>query len=234
MASEIQDSSTPAQPVARTSAEKSSGAWWSLICGVAILTLVFQLKDLRGLWRSPLDPQWNETPAPLVMRGGNPYIRALMRTISASESNSSRPYSLLYGGEHVQDLSHHPDLCVPIVSGPNVGDCTTAAGRYQMLSTTWVAKAEEYHPQNSSLAFWDSYSFEPEDQDEVVYNWLNDSSAWGDNLSQLLQDGRVTEVLQILSPTWTSLGYGIEDNDMSSSLPQIYEEMLQEELQNPT
>ena len=234
MASEIQDPSMPAQPAAQNRAEKSSGAWWSLICGVAILTLVFQLKDLRGLWRSPLDPQWNETPAPLVMKGGNPYIRALMRTISASESNSSRPYSLLYGGEHVQDLSHHPDLCVPIASGPNVGDCTTAAGRYQMLTTTWVAKAEEYYPKNGSLAFWDSYSFEPEDQDQVVYNWLNDPNAWGDNLSELLQDGQVTKVLRILSPTWTSLGYGIEDNDMSSSLPQIYEEMLREELQNPT
>jgi muramidase (phage lysozyme) len=231
VALETQDSSTPAQP----SAQNSSGAWWSLICGVAILTLVFQLKDLRGLWRSPLldDPQWSQTPAPLVMRGGDPYIRALMRTISASESNSPRPYSLLYGGEHVQDLSHHPDLCVPIVSGPNVGSCTTAAGRYQMLTTTWAAKAEEYHPQNGSLAFWDAYSFEPEDQDEVVYRWLDDPSAWGDNLSQLLQDGQVTQVLQILSPTWTSLGYGIEDNDMSSALPQIYEEMLQEELKNP-
>ena len=232
MASETQESSTPAQPAA----QNSSGAWWSLICGVAVLTLVFQLKDLQGVWRSPFDdPQWNDkTPAPLVMKGGNPYIRALMRTISASESNSSRPYSLLYGGDHVQDLSHHPDLCVPIVSGPNVGDCTTAAGRYQMLTTTWVAKAEEYHPQKSSIAFWDSYSFEPEDQDEVVYNWLNDPSAWGDNLSRLLEDGQVTQVLQILSPTWTSLGYGIEDNDMSNALPQIYEEMLQEELKSST
>ncbi|MFQ3617769.1 MAG: glycoside hydrolase, partial [Cyanobacteriota bacterium] len=37
-------------------------------------------------------------------------------------------------------------------------------------------------------------------------------------------------VLYILSPTWTSLGYGIETNSMSASLPDIYEEMLREEL----
>ncbi|MBD3881186.1 glycoside hydrolase family protein [Phormidium tenue FACHB-886] len=166
------------------------------------------------------------------MQGGDPYIRALMRTISASESNSSRPYSLLYGGDHIQDLSQHPDLCVPIVAGPNLGDCTTAAGRYQMLTTTWAAKAEAYHPQNNSLMFWQPYSFQPEYQDEVVYRWLDDPSAWGVNLSQLLQEGQVNEVLRVLSPTWTSLGYGIETNDMSSALPQIYEEMLQEELQN--
>jgi muramidase (phage lysozyme) len=228
VASETQDSSSPAQPAA----SRSSGAWWSLICGVAFLTLVWQLKDLRGLWRSPFEPQWDSTPVPLVMQGGNPYIRALMRTISASESNGTRPYSLLYGGEHISDLSNHPDECVPIVAGPNLGDCTTAAGRYQMLTTTWITKAEEYHPQNGSLLFWQPYSFEPEYQDEVVYRWLDDPSAWGVDLSQLLQDGQIDEVLQILSPTWTSLGYGIETNDMSGALPQIYEEMLQEELKS--
>jgi len=169
------------------------------------------------------------------MKGGDPYLRALMRTISASESNSARPYSLLYGGEHVSDLSHHPDVCVRIVVGPNTGDCTTAAGRYQMLTSTWLDKAKEYHAQNSSLMFWgSSYSFEPEDQDQVVYRWLADPSAWGGaDLSQMLRNSQLADVLHLLSPTWTSLGYGIETNDMSSSLPKIYDEMLQEELQNP-
>lgn len=216
-------------------ASDSSSPWWSLICGVAILTLVVQLKGFHGLWRSPFEPEWNFTPAPLVMKGGDPYLRALMRTISASESNGARPYSLLYGGEHVSDLSQHPDLCVTIVVGPNTGNCTTAAGRYQMLTSTWLDKAREYHSQNSSLMFWDSsYSFEPEDQDQVVYRWLADPSAWGGaDLSQMLQNGQLAEVLHLLSPTWTSLGYGIETNDMSSALPQIYDEVLQEELQNP-
>lgn len=189
--------------------------------------LLFQL----GRLPIPIDPQWDQTPVPLVMKGGDPYIRALMRTISASESNSNRPYSLLYGGEHVYDLSHHPDICVTIVAGPNTGDCTTAAGRYQMLTTTWMSKAEEYHPQNPFFFFWQNYSFEPEFQDEVVYRWLNDPSAWGADLSQLLRDGKIHEVLEILSPTWTSLGYGIESNSMTDALPQIYQEMLQEELQ---
>ncbi|HEY9661523.1 MAG TPA: glycoside hydrolase family protein, partial [Allocoleopsis sp.] len=176
------------------------------------------------------DPVWDETPTPLVMKGGDPYIRALMRTISASESNSNRPYSLLYGGEHVYDLSRHPDICVTIVAGPNTGDCTTAAGRYQMLTTTWLSKAAEYHPEHPFVFFWQDYSFEPEYQDEVVYRWLSDPSAWGEDLSQLLREGRLQEVLEILSPTWTSLGYGIESNTMTDSLPHIYDKMLQEEL----
>ncbi|NJO40150.1 MAG: glycoside hydrolase family protein [Cyanobacteria bacterium CRU_2_1] len=203
-----------------------------LIAASAILVLTPMFRDsgwLRG-GRS-FEPEWNYTPAPLVMRGGDPYIRALMRTISASESNSHRPYSLLYGGDHVYDLSRHPDLCITIVSGPNYGDCTTAAGRYQMLTTTWIDKASLYHPQRSFF-FWQDYSFEPEFQDEVVYYWLNDSQAWGIDLSQLLQDGGINEVLRILSPTWTSLGYGIEPNAMTDALPHIYEQVLQEELQS--
>ncbi len=180
--------------------------------------------------QSPSDPAWTYKPAPLVKKGGDPYIRALMRTISAAESNSTRPYSLLYGGEHFQDLSHHPDECVPIVTGPNQGDCSTAAGRYQFITTTWLEKARQYHPHPTG--FWrKEFSFAPEYQDEVVYAWLNDSIAWDVDLAELLRQDRLAEVLEILSPTWTSLGYGIEPNSMTNLLPEIYQQMLAEELQ---
>ncbi|MBD0270190.1 MAG: glycoside hydrolase family protein [Cyanobacteria bacterium Co-bin8] len=165
------------------------------------------------------------------MRGGDPHIRALMRTISASESNMDEPYRLLYGGKLAEDLSRHPDICVEIVAGPNIGDCTTAAGRYQFLTTTWEAKAEEYHP-NPPVWFdvWREYSFQPEYQDAVVHSWLSDPSAWGVDISEMLRQERLDEVLYMLSGTWTSLGYGIETNSMSSYLPQIYSAMLEEEL----
>ncbi|NET31104.1 MAG: glycoside hydrolase family protein [Cyanothece sp. SIO1E1] len=166
------------------------------------------------------------------MVGGDPYIRALMRTISASEANDLNPYSLLYGGQHLEDLSQHPDRCITIVAGPNTGDCTTASGRYQFLTTTWLDKAHQYHPQPPSWHnFWQPYSFAPEFQDQVVYAWLNDPYAWGFNISQLLQQGEIHTVLRLLSGTWTSLGYGIEDNAVTGALPQIYQEMLAEELQ---
>ncbi len=167
---------------------------------------------------------------PLVMKGGDPYIRALMRTITASEANDPRPYSLLYGGEHVWDLSRHPERCVPIVAGPNLGDCTTAAGRYQFINTTWYKMAERYHPGPSGFLFWQSYSFEPEYQDAVVYAWLSDKQAWGVDISQQLRQGKVNSVLRRLSSTWTSLGYGIENNAMTRYLPGIYQRMLKEEL----
>jgi len=164
------------------------------------------------------------------MKGGDPYIRALMRTISASEAHSNRPYSLLYGGHHVSDLRRHPEICVAIEIGPNKGNCSTAAGRYQVVNTTWYQLAPRYHPNPMRFMFWDTYRFEPEYQDAVVYRWLSDSQFWGTNISQLLHQGKLDQVLRRLSPTWTSLGYGIETNSVSRSLPQVYQKMLQEEL----
>lgn len=202
-----------------------------VILGVVAVVSLMMISELR---RSPSFFSLGSTEGynlqPLVMRGGDPYIRALMRTISASEANSLQPYSILYGGQHVYDLSQHPDVCVTIVAGPNVGNCSTAAGRYQMLSSTWTEKAALYHPQPANFLLWHGYSFEPEFQDAVVYAWLADPKAWGTDISGLLRQGQLDEVLRLLSGTWTSLGYGIETNSASQDLPAIYQKMLEEEL----
>lgn len=169
-------------------------------------------------------------PIPLAMQGGDPYLRALMRTISASESNVSRPYSVIYGGKYFKGWNAHPDDCVHIPVGPNTGNCSTAAGRYQFITTTWEEQARKYHPDQPKVLFWRPYPFDPTSQDVVLHRWLADSYEWGVDLSQLLREGQVERVLEILSPTWTSLGYGIETNSMSAYLPEIYWEMLDEEL----
>lgn len=206
----------------------------NLLATIGALALAVLLLELytygggRSLFNQPTGLDGTQ---PLVMRGGDPYIRALMRTITASEANVPRPYSVIYGGEYVSDLSRHPERCVPIVAGPNVGNCTTAAGRYQFINTTWDDKAQRYHPRPGGFLFWQNYSFEPEYQDAVVYAWLSDEQAWGMNLAQQLRQGNLNGVLRRLSSTWTSLGYGIEDNAMTGALPQIYRRMLREELQ---
>lgn len=183
-----------------------------------------------GDLQSTIDPVFERKNPPLVMQEGDPYIRALMRTISFSESNSKQPYSLLYGGQRVNDLSRHPQICVTIVNGPNKGNCSTAAGRYQIINTTWYDIAPRYHPRRSQMMFWVSYSFEAEDQDIVVYRWLNDTKVWGFNIAEKLRKNKLDEVLKRLSPTWTSLGYGIETNSNTRFLPQVYQKLLQEEL----
>ncbi|PZO55216.1 MAG: glycoside hydrolase [Phormidesmis priestleyi] len=208
--------------------------------GPMVITLLMFIGVVGTLYVWTLKPKpltllsatdWVASPLPLVMTGGDPYLRALMRTISAAESNTADPYRLLYGGDRVKDLSVHPDECVRIVNGPNQDDCTTAAGRYQFLTTTWEAEAARYHPDRPTwYEMWQQPSFEPEYQDAVVYGWLADKSAWGEDIAQRLQAGDINQVLELLSGTWTSLGYGIEDNSMSALLPQIYDEMLAEEL----
>lgn len=205
-----------------------------LVQGVLLVVTGAAMLDLYG-WRygslKIFEPEWKqEKPAPLVMEGGDPYIRALMRTISASESNVPKPYSVIYGGDHFRDWTQHPDRCVTIPVGPNTGNCSTAAGRYQFITTTWEDQASKYHPEQPHILFWRPYRFDPDSQDRVVHDWLSDSREWGTDLSGLLRKGDIYTVLEILSPTWTSLGYGIETNSMSAYLPEIYYEMLDEEL----
>ena len=221
----------PTKPdTSKDALEQNVGNW--LVRSLIIFAIVLMIGHLQGKHPSFLnfDSAERGASAPLVMRGGDPYIRALMRTISASESNVQNPYNVLYGGAYAQSLSEHPDRCMTITAGPNTGNCTTAAGRYQFISTTWREKAKQYHPDPGGFLIWHSYSFEPQYQDEVVYRWLNDSSAWGTNIHGLLKQGDVRTVLKMLSGTWTSLGYGIETNSMSDDLPRIYQRVLKEEL----
>ncbi len=167
---------------------------------------------------------------PLVMTGGSPYIRSLMRTISESEANGDRPYNLIYSGKQVFDLSRHPNQCITIVSGPHKGECSTAAGRYQLLNSTWLEKVQKYYHKPSKSLSGNSYSFEPQFQDEVVYAWLNDHHTWGVDIANLLEQGKLAQVLQLLSGTWTSLGYGTENNLNTPLLLQIYQKVLVEEM----
>jgi muramidase (phage lysozyme) len=176
------------------------------------------------------DPVFKQNNPPLIMTDGDPYIRALMRTISFSESNTKRPYSVVYGGQQVNNLSRHPEICVTIVNGPNQGNCSTAAGRYQVINTTWYDIAPRYHPEPQNMIFWTNYSFEAEYQDIVVYRWLSDERVWGVDIAEKLRQNKLKDVLKLLSPTWTSLGYGIETNSNTRFLPQVYQKVLKEEL----
>ncbi|WP_263970720.1 glycoside hydrolase family protein [Leptolyngbya sp. KIOST-1] len=200
-----------------------------LLVGVGGLGLrSLPTRSLRQLQRTV----WVSHPEPLAMSGGDPYIRALMRTISAAESNINQPYNVLYGGKIIPQLNRHPNICIEIVAGPNRGRCTTAAGRYQFLTGTWQEKARLYHPKSSSwFGAWGDYSFDPESQDLVVYHWLKDTSAWNFDIATALRDGQLDAVLRRLSGTWTSLGYGIESNSMTARLPRIYDNLLREELE---
>jgi len=218
----------PDRPDVPAAAVQPSGFWGSplrsrlaLTAGAVVLMLL-----LLWWWRPLLLIPGTQ---PLVMSGGDPYLRALMRTISASESNVLRPYHVLYGHGYVWTLDMHPNRCEPIGQGPNRGNCSTAAGRYQLLYSTWLELAARHHPQRTDDPLdATGLSFAPVHQDMVVHAWLSEAR-WG-NLSAQLRQGRVQPVLRRLSGTWTSLGYGIETNSMSRQLPRIFRQVLKEEL----
>jgi len=217
----------PSDRVQRPSlARDARGGPWLARLGLTALAVLLMLA-LLWWWRP-----WLLLPGtqPLVMTGGDPYLRALMRTISASESNVMRPYHVVHGGDSVGTLDRHPNRCERIGGGPNRGNCSTAAGRYQLLYSTWLELAARHHPERGDDPLDAvNLSFAPLYQDLVVYAWLQDPR-WG-KLSAQLRQGQIQPVLRRLSGTWTSLGYGIESNSMSRELPRIYRRLVQEELQ---
>ena len=194
---------------------------WSVVGAALMLSLLW-------IWRPLLLIPGTQ---PLTMADGDPYLRALMRTISASESNVMRPYHVLHGGDSVGTLERHPNRCEAIGQGPNRGNCSTAAGRYQLLFGTWIELAARYHLERTDDAL-DAVglSFSALDQDRVVYAWLADPRAWRQDIAAQLRQGRVQPVLKRLSGTWTSLGHGIETNTMSRALPGVYQRLIKDEL----
>lgn len=194
---------------------------WSAVGAALMLALLW-------IWRPLLLIPGTQ---PLTVASGDPHLRALMRTISASESNVMRPYHVLHGGDSVGTLERHPNRCEAIGQGPNRGNCSTAAGRYQLLFGTWLELAARYHPDRTGDAL-DAVglSFSALHQDMVVYAWLADRRVWRLDIAAQLRQGRVQPVLRRLSGTWTSLGYGIETNSMSRELPALYQRLLDDEL----
>ena len=212
--------------LARTRAAAGMAMVWRVgLALMAVAVMLLLVWWMRPAWLLP-------GTQPLVIQEGDPYIRALMRTISASEANVLRPYHVLHGGEFADSIEVHPNRCVGIRQGPNRGNCSTAAGRYQLLYNTWLGLSARYHPQaDPAQAEAEVPSFAPVYQDAVVLAWLSDRKAWGMDLSEQLRQGRVRPVLRRLSGTWTSLGYGIETNVMSGELPRIYQQLLAAELE---
>ena len=171
-------------------------------------------------------------PPPLVIRGGDPALRAFMRTLTVVESNSARPYHLVYGGSHVDGLSRHPNRCIPIRAAALNGQCSTAAGRYQMLHHTWQMVASKYHPDRNERALNQGFRFEPVYQDGVVYRWLEETSYWGCDVSRWLESQGLMGAIQRcprLKRVWPSLPGGDQENSFTRKTPEIFEILLAEE-----
>jgi muramidase (phage lysozyme) len=128
-----------------------------------------------------------------------PEGRALLDTIATDEANG---YDVIYGGRRFTDFSDHPNIAVPITSGPNKRRTSSAAGRYQFLFSTWKNEQRQlnlpdFSPQSQDKAAWHLA--------QTVYRRQTN----GDLLSDL-KNGIFDKVGPALHGTWTSLPGGIE------------------------
>jgi muramidase (phage lysozyme) len=98
------------------------------------------------------------------------------------------------------------------------GACSTAAGRYQLLSTTW----EEW----ATVAGLDSRNFAPDRQDLAVYHYL---SRLG--LQSYLQNNQAKRAFCQLgrASVWTSVPCGKERNRHTAGVLSYYRYFLAQE-----
>lgn len=74
-------------------------------------------------------------------------IRAFLEVVAFAEGAT---YDILFGGKKFTDFSRHPDIVVPFGQ-----TFSTAAGRYQFLTTTWEEAALACNLQDFSPASQD-------------------------------------------------------------------------------
>lgn len=126
-----------------------------------------------------------------------------LNTIAGPESGGK--YDVVYGGGKFTSFADHPRTAMPIMSGPNKGRMSSAAGKYQMLGTTWdqqkaKLKLPDFNPESQDAAAWD-----------LAVNAYHRKT--GRNLGADLQnadDDTIKGIVRTLSGTWTSLPGGIE------------------------
>lgn len=152
--------------------------------------------------------------------------RALLDAIKKRESAGQ--YNVMYGGSYFSDYSHHPGVGHRILSGPNKGKTSSAAGAYQMLGSTW-------QEQKKKLGLKD---FSPANQDQAAWDLAKTRyhAQTGGNLDDVLAQGTpeaIQQVTSALHPTWTSLPGGIEQGATSREFYQTYRNALGQPVQIP-
>lgn len=108
-----------------------------------------------------------------------------------------------------------------------------AYGRYQMLSSTWASWARQADvptTKSGSNRYGEAYyNMAPQYQDKAMLEYLVRTGLQDDLIA-----GRVEQAVRKVNGTWSSLPGGSQRNSKTSQFYDIYQKMLQEEIQRPT
>lgn len=148
---------------------------------------------------------------------------AFMDAIASNESRGK--WNVIYtpGKRQVQtfsDYSKHPRVFTKIPSGPNKGDYSSAAGKFQITASTYDRVAP-------LLGITD---FSPASQVKIAWYLAQDDYkrlTGGGDLLSVLQSGDTNKILAAakkLNGTWTSLPGGIEATHTGASFLKAFEE----------
>jgi muramidase (phage lysozyme) len=180
------------------------------------------IKPTSPLDRIPSGPSPSE-PSPVHNLDIPAPGRALLATIGSPGFESNGTYTQRFNQSDFSDFSKHPATLGKIDRGPNKGNVSDAAGRYQMLSTTFADQAKKLNLTD----------FSPKSQDAAAWNLAKETYAAKTkrDLAQDLQNpSLLPKVASTLRSIWTSLPGGIEQGSGAKGFAKAYDDNLKNEL----
>lgn len=142
--------------------------------------------------------------------------RALLATIGGPGFESNGSYAQRYNQPDFTDFSKHPATFAKIERGPNRGLSSNAAGRYQMISTTWNDQAKKL----------DLKDFSPASQDKAAWSLAQETygqATKGRNLAaDLANPANLPQIAKVLKSQWSSLPGGVEQGGNMGAFAQSF------------
>jgi len=147
-------------------------------------------------------PSIDSVPMPELYRPEAPPEQNYQPLLDAISSKESPNYYTIHGGKKFDNFEDHPRVYVPIGKGKT----SSAAGRYQMIGSTWDAAKKAL----------DLKDFSPKNQDEAA-KWIakqDYQKRTGNSLDTDMAKKAYPEIRRGLTDTWKGLE-NLSDDDFS-------------------